>query len=80
MSSRPPYPSNDSNDMVPLKWANTSSKTRSSMCCAAPGAARPPPRAAVQLLQDEAEVRDLVMRYAHLQDLGRFDDLLALCH
>jgi len=50
------------------------------MCCAAPGAARPPPRAAVQLLQDEAEVRDLVMRYAHLQDLGRFDDLLALCH
>ena len=34
----------------------------------------------VQLLQDEAEVRDLIMWYAHLQDLGRFDDLLALCH
>ena len=45
---------------------------------------RPRPRPAttdalVRLLEDEAELRDLIMRYAHLQDLGQFDDLLALC-
>jgi ketosteroid isomerase-like protein len=43
---------------------------------------RPRPTTAegrVQLLADEAEIRDLIMRYAHLQDLGQLDDLLGLC-
>jgi ketosteroid isomerase-like protein len=35
--------------------------------------------ARAQLLDDEAEIRDLIMRYAHLQDLGQSDDLLDLC-
>jgi len=46
--------------------------------------ARPRPRPAdrdalVRLLDDEAALRDLIMRYAFLQDLGRFDELLELC-
>ncbi len=45
---------------------------------------RPRPRPAdadalVRLLDDEAALRDLIMRYAFLQDLGRFDEFLALC-
>jgi hypothetical protein len=40
---------------------------------------RPRPTGDPQLLEAEAEVRDLIMRYAYLQDLGRFDELLELC-
>ena len=40
---------------------------------------RPRGPGTVQLLNDEAEIRDLIMRYAHLQDLGRFDEFLELC-
>ncbi len=40
---------------------------------------RPRRRGDPQLLDDEAEIRDLIMRYAHLQDLGCFDDFLELC-
>ena len=37
------------------------------------------PEARARLLDDEAEIRDLIMRYAHLQDLGQFEDILGLC-
>jgi hypothetical protein len=33
----------------------------------------------VRLLDDEAALRDLIMRYAFLQDLGLLDELLELC-
>ena len=35
--------------------------------------------ARLRLLDDEAEIRDLIMRYAILNDLQQLDDLLALC-
>ncbi len=45
---------------------------------------RPYPRPAtveerLQLLEDRAEITDLIMRYAHLNDIGTPDDLLDLC-
>ena len=35
--------------------------------------------ALVRLLDDEAALRDLIMRYAFLQDLGQFDEFLDFC-
>jgi ketosteroid isomerase-like protein len=73
-----PYPSKDSND----KFRDVGEHKFEEQVLAVLRMPRGHPAGAdarARLLEDEAEVRDLIMRYAHLQDLGQFDDLLALC-
>jgi hypothetical protein len=65
--------------MVPRKRANTSSKARVLDLLRRPRGRPATAEGRVQPLQDDAEVRNLIVRYAHLQDFGPFDDLLALC-